>query len=92
MTQTLIKHTIQSVYPQAEIHILDPQHDGVHLQALVIDISFQTLPLLEQHRSIMQALEKAFETTLHALGLKTFTPHQWENQKENYNLNTEVDV
>ena len=40
---------VQEVLPQAKVYILDPQNDGVHLEAIVIAKEFETLSLLQQH-------------------------------------------
>ena len=78
-----IKETILSAVEDAEVHILDPRCDGVHLEAVVISDSFAgKLPLARQ-RGIMKALSELFETGLHALALKTFTKDEWERENGN---------
>ena len=32
----------------------------------------------------MKALKEKFETSVHALALKTFTPEKWESEKHKY--------
>jgi acid stress-induced BolA-like protein IbaG/YrbA len=75
---------VQEVLPQAKVYILDPQNDGVHLEAIVIAKEFETLSLLQQHQMVMKALKAHFSEDLHALGLKTLTPQSWEKQKHHY--------
>lgn len=77
-----IKAAILAAVPDAEVHVNDP--DGQHFQALVISPTFENLPLVRQHQLVMRALKDAFETNVHALGLKTFTPEKWANEKQNY--------
>lgn len=79
-----IKSAIKAAVPDAEIHIYDP--DGQHFQALVISAEFEGMALVRQHQKVMKALKNAFETNVHALGLKTFTPEKWANEKHNYGL------
>jgi acid stress-induced BolA-like protein IbaG/YrbA len=79
-----MKETIRAAVPEAEVHIYDP--DGQHFQALVISPAFEKMPLVRQHQMVMKALKEAFETSVHALGLKTFTPEKWANEKQNYGL------
>jgi len=79
-----IKTTIEQAVPNATVHVLDPMNDGQHLQAFVISPAFEGMMLIKQHQMIMQALTKAFATSVHALGLKTFTPQKWELEKTNY--------
>lgn len=78
-----IKAAILAVLPDAEIHIVDP--DGAHFQGLVISSEFIGMPLLKQHRLVMNALKEKFDSdAVHALQLKTFTPEKWDNQKSDY--------
>ncbi|MCB0037679.1 MAG: BolA family transcriptional regulator [Anaerolineales bacterium] len=77
-----IKETILAAVPDAEVYIYDP--DGQHFQALVISPAFEKMPLVRQHQMVMKAMTEAFETSVHALGLKTFTPAKWQNEKQNY--------
>ena len=79
-----IKTTIEQAVPNATVHVLDPMNDGQHLQAIVISPAFEGMMLIKQHQMIMQALTKAFATSVHALGLKTFTPEKWELEKTKY--------
>lgn len=77
-----IKETIEAAVANAEVHIYDP--DGEHFEALVISSEFQGMPLIKQHKLVMNALKDRFATDVHALGLKTFTPEKWEKSKANY--------
>ncbi len=79
-----IQATIKNALPDATIYVLDPQRDGQHFQALVISPSFEDLSLVKQHQAVMKPLKAAFETTVHALQLKTFTPAKWEESKGQY--------
>ena len=79
-----LKETIVEVLGEAEVHILDPRQDGIHLEALVISKKFEGIPLFKQHQLVMNGLKKYFDTSLHALGLKTFTPDAWELEKGQY--------
>ena len=79
-----IQATIQNALPDATIYVLDPQNDGQHFQAMVISPSFEGISLVKQHQSVMKPLKNAFETSVHALQLKTFTPAKWEESKHQY--------
>lgn len=81
-----IKKTIETAVPGATAHVLDPMNDGEHLQALVISPAFDGLMLVKQHQMVMRPLKDAFAGSVHALGLKTFTPQQWEQEKSKYGL------
>jgi acid stress-induced BolA-like protein IbaG/YrbA len=84
MTLNDIKETIEQSVPDATVYVLDPMNDGQHLQAFVISPAFEGMMLIKQHQMIMQALTKAFATSVHALGLKTFTPEKWQTEKTKY--------
>ena len=77
-------NAIQKELPQSEVHILDPQDDGKHLEGIVISEKFESLSLLQQQRIVMNALKPYFTQGLHAMSGKTFTPNQWENERINY--------
>lgn len=76
-----VKKCIESVLCDAYIEVSDPRQDGNHLEAIVVSDQFKNLSLLQQHRSVMNLLKKSFETSLHALKLKTYTFETWNQQK-----------
>lgn len=83
MTLDDIKKRIESSVPQSTAHVLDPMQDGQHLQALVISPVFEGMPVFKQQQMVMAAVRDIFDT-VHALGLKTFTPAKWEKEREQY--------
>ena len=78
-----IKTAILEAVEDAEVHILDPRGDGIHLEAIVISPLFEGLSLLKRQRIVMSALKELFESGLHALALKTYTPEQWNHAQTN---------
>ena len=86
MTLEEIKKQIESSVPQATAYILDPMHDGLHLEAIVVSAAFSGLSLVKQHQMVMKPLKEAFTQSVHALGLKTFTPEKWAEVKEKYEV------
>ena len=78
-----IKQIIKKAVPDAAVYILDPMNDGQHLQALVVSSAFEGLPVFKQQQMVMTALKDIFQT-VHALGLKTFTPAKWNEIKSQY--------
>ena len=81
-----IKATIQEALPDATVYVIDPMNDGQHFQSIVISPSFEGLSLVKQHQAVMKPLKSAFESDVHALGLKTFTPSKWETSKAEYGI------
>ena len=86
MTFDEIKKTIEDAVPNSTAYILDPMDDGKHLQALVVSPTFENLSLVKQHQMVMRPLKDAFHQSVHALGLKTFTPTDWEEKRKQYRL------
>ncbi|HCI45136.1 MAG TPA: BolA family transcriptional regulator [Candidatus Omnitrophica bacterium] len=86
MTPEDIQKIIERSVPRARAHVLDPMCDGKHLQAIVISPVFEGMPLVKQHQMVMKPLQAAFAGSVHALGLKTFTPERWEQVKGEYTL------
>ena len=86
MTLDQIKLIIEQSVPQATVHILDQMNDGQHLQAFVISPVFEGMMLVKQQQMVMKALKEALKESVHALGLKTFTPEKWEIVRKEYNL------
>ena len=78
---TEIKNAILNVLNKAEIKIQNPMNDGLHFEAIVISPSFEGLSLVEQHQIVMGSLKGLFDSTLHALRLKTYTPEDWEKKQ-----------
>jgi len=81
-----IQKIIEGAIENTTAHILDPMNDGQHLQALVISSAFEGVPLIKQHKMVMTPLKGAFAESVHALGVKTFTPEKWEQAKGQYNI------
>jgi acid stress-induced BolA-like protein IbaG/YrbA len=72
-----IKETIEKNLKGAQAFVSDPFNDGRHFEAIVVFKEFENLTLVKQHQIVMNCLKNHFETSLHALKLKTFTPKQY---------------
>ncbi|HLF17709.1 MAG TPA: BolA/IbaG family iron-sulfur metabolism protein [Candidatus Omnitrophota bacterium] len=86
MTLEEIKNVIEGSIPGSSAYIFDPMNDGQHLQAVVVSPVFEGMMLVKQHQMVMKPLKEAFAGSVHALGLKTFTPQKWEIEKLKYGL------
>jgi len=82
----LITNNIKEAIPDSNVVVLNPMNDGVHFQAHVAAESFRGLPLVKQHRLVMNSLKEEFKELVHALALKTYLPEAWEEQKTKLNL------
>ena len=83
MTLQEIKIVIEKAVPNSSAYVLDPMNDGQHLQAIVVSPVFEGIPVFKQQQMVMTAIKDIFQT-VHALGLKTFTPAKWHEVKEQY--------
>ena len=79
-----IEKTIQEHIPDALILVHNINNDGEHFEAIVISESFNDLGLLKQHQAVMKPLKVAFDSTVHALALKTFSLKKWNETKQNH--------
>ena len=74
-----IEEAILVAVPDAQVIVNDPMNDGAHFDATVVSESFNGMPLVKQHRQVMQSLKGLLAEQVHALSLKTYTPEQWAN-------------
>lgn len=79
-----IEKTIQEHIPDALILVHNINNDGEHFEAIVISESFNDMGLLTQHQAVMKPLTAAFESSVHALALKTFSLKKWNETKQNH--------
>lgn len=80
LTVQEIHEMIQTAMPKADVKILDPMNDGVHLSAVIISQDFEGKNRLARHRMVYSALGDAFSGPLHALQMTTQTPAEAEKQ------------
>ena len=66
---------IRQILPDAQIDVKD-LGGGDHLEINVVSAKFSGLSLVQQHQLVYGALKNELKTeTIHALALKTSTPH-----------------
>lgn len=63
--------------PVLEGHI---NSEETHFSILVVSDAFEGLNPVKRHRAVNQLIADEFDTGLHALTIKTFTPEQWSSQ------------
>ena len=81
---TEIESIILKNIPDAMVIVHNINDDGEHFEAIVISEKFDTISLLKQHQMVMKPLREAFDSKVHALGLKTFGLTKWNESKENF--------
>ncbi len=76
MTPKEIETLIQSAMPNADVQVLDPMNDGVHLSAVIVSHDFEGQNRINRHRMVYKALGDAFSGPIHALQMSTLTPEE----------------
>lgn len=78
----VVKEKIADDIENARVDVLDMTGDGDHFRVVVVAEAFEGLPMVKQHQLVYDALGDSMEGDIHALGLKTYTPEEWENLQE----------
>ncbi len=79
MTLQEIKERIEKNLETTHVQIQD-LGGGDHIRAIVVSPKFKGLPLIRQHKLILDLfVEEINSNEVHALTVKTFTPEQFEN-------------
>ena len=81
MNASIIKQLIESELPDSDVVV--EGDDGTHFNAYIVSESFIGKNLLEQHKMVYKALGDKIGKEIHALSFKTFTPHEFKNNKLN---------
>lgn len=53
-------------------------NDGTHFEAVVVSPAFEGKRMVQQHQLVYAALGDRMRAEIHALGMKTYTPQQWQ--------------
>ena len=53
-------------------------NDGTHFEATIVASVFEGKRMLQQHQLVYAALGDRMRAEIHALGMKTYTPTQWQ--------------
>lgn len=68
-----IKQWIEAGLENAEVEI---DGDGQHFNAVIVCPAFAGKSMIQQHQLVYQALGDRMKTEIHALSMRTLTPHQ----------------
>ena len=52
--------------------------DGTHFEAVIVSAAFEGKRMVQQHQLVYAALGDRMRAEIHALGMKTYTPSQWQ--------------
>ena len=53
--------------------------DGTHFDAVIVSSAFEGKRMVQQHQLVYAALGDRMRAEIHALGMKTYTPQQWQD-------------
>lgn len=74
MDQTIIINAIKEAITDADVTILDPMNDGVHLQCVIVAPSLEQYSRVERQKLVNNSIKQYFDNgSLHALGIKIKT-------------------
>ena len=55
--------------------------DGTHFEAVIVSEAFSGKSRVQRHQLVYQTLGDRMRAEIHALSIKTYTPHEWENNR-----------
>jgi stress-induced morphogen len=77
MAPESVRRLLLAALPDADIELVDLTGTEDHYQARIVSQAFEGKTLIEQHQLVYRALGEAMQGPIHALALKTYTPHNW---------------
>jgi stress-induced morphogen len=77
MAPESVRRLLLAALPDADIELVDLTGTEDHYQARIVSQAFEGKTLIEQHQLVYRALGDAIHGPIHALALKTYTPHTW---------------
>ena len=57
-----------------------PQGSESHFRLLIVSAHFDGRSAVQRHKDVYRALAQEMDGPVHALGLQTFTPAEWEDR------------
>ena len=81
VTSESIKTHIETSLPCELVHV--EGEDGRHFEALIVSVEFRGKNMVQQHQLVYRALGDRMKQEIHALSMKTLTPEQWAEARQN---------
>jgi len=83
MSAEAIKKRIQENIVTREVILQDLTGGGDHWQVTVVSEQFEGLPLIQQHKMVLDLFSQDIATNhVHALSVKTYTPQRWKKVQQ----------
>lgn len=78
-----VQSMIRTGLPDAEVQVQDLTGGGDHYQVVVVSALFEGKTLVQRHQLVYRTLQQAMSSeAIHALTMKTYTPHDWTAQNQ----------
>jgi acid stress-induced BolA-like protein IbaG/YrbA len=72
----------QSILEKLECEFIEIiGEDGTHFEGTIVSSLFEGLNRVKQHQMVFNALGDKMKSEIHALSMKTYTPHEWNQLK-----------
>ena len=72
----------QSILEKLECEFIEILgEDGTHFEGTIVSSLFEGLNRVKQHQMVFNALGDKMKSEIHALSMKTYTPHEWNQLK-----------
>jgi len=81
MSPDEVRSQLASAFPDAQIEVVDLTGTHDHYQATIVSTAFEGKTPIEQHQLVYRALGAAMYGPIHALALKTYTPHRYSQEE-----------
>jgi acid stress-induced BolA-like protein IbaG/YrbA len=75
MTANELRSTIMNGLLCDHVEVLGD--DGQHFEAVIVSPQFTGKNMIQQHQLVYLALGDRMRAEIHALAMRTFTPHAW---------------
>jgi len=82
MTESEVKQLIENDLNNAQVWVKDTTGTGDHFSAVVVCPEFEGTTRIQQHRLVYAACGSYLTHELHALQLQTYTPAEWQAEKQ----------
>lgn len=80
MTENDIKQQITAALNTDHVHV---EGDGYHFMAIVVSADFENQRSVQRQQAVYACVKEQLASgALHALSLKTYTPAEWKEKKD----------
>ncbi len=77
----LLQPEFLDVVNESHMHSV-PENSETHFKVVAVSGAFSGLSRVRRHQLIYQELQIELQSGVHALGLHTYTPEEWQQRKQ----------